>query len=176
MEKILVVVDYQVDFVDGTLGFAGAEKLDAGIAERIRRYGKGKVFYTLDTHSENYLSTREGRHLPVVHCVKGTPGWEPYGETKRALEEVEAVCFEKESFGLPVTPEVSAQLPESVDEIELCGLVSSICVLSNAVALQSLYPQAQLTVDASLTGSFDPIMNEKCLDVMENLQINVINR
>ena len=84
MEKYLFVIDYQKDFVDGALGFPGAEKLDAGIAAKVRQYGKGHVIFTRDTHFENYLETREGRNLPIVHCVKGTPGWELYGALPRS--------------------------------------------------------------------------------------------
>ena len=90
----LFVIDYQNDFVDGALGFPGAEKLDAAIAARVRAYGSGRVWYTQDTHFENYLETREGRHLPVPHCLRGTPGWENYGETAKALRVVGAVGIE----------------------------------------------------------------------------------
>ena len=77
----LFVIDYQKDFVDGALGFAGAEKLDAAIAQRVREYGKGHVWFTRDTHTADYLNTREGRHLPVVHSLRGSDGWQNYGET-----------------------------------------------------------------------------------------------
>lgn len=176
MDRILVVVDYQNDFVDGALGFGGAEKLDAGIAAKVREYGAGKVFFTRDTHTENYLNSREGRNLPVLHCVKGTHGWEVYGETKKALEEVGAVGFDKEAFAMFITPEINALLPDEVETVELVGLMSNICVLSSTVVFQCRYPQAQMIVDASLTGSFDPVINEKCLDVMESFQVKVINR
>ena len=76
MNRYLFVIDYQNDFVDGALGFAGAEKLDEKIAAKVRAYGKGHVLFTRDTHFENYLTTREGRNLPVPHCIKGTPGWQ----------------------------------------------------------------------------------------------------
>lgn len=176
MKKILVVIDYQNDFVSGTLGFSGAELLDRPIAEKIRTYGKGNVFYTLDTHGEDYLRTREGKNLPVVHCVKNTPGWEVFGETRQALTEVDAIGFCKTSFGLDITEEVSAKLPERVDEIELVGLVSNICVISNAVVLQTKYPQATITVDAALTKSFDEKLHNSALDVLQGLQVNVIHR
>lgn len=176
MTKILIVVDYQNDFVDGTLGFDGAEKLDAAIAKKIHEYGEGNVFFTRDTHSENYLQTREGRNLPVEHCVKDTKGWEVYGETKKALEEVKAEGFDKESFGLSITHEIARKLPKIVDEVELVGLVSNICVLSNAVIFQTYYPSATIVVDAALTNSFDSVLNQKALDVMEGLQVKVLNR
>ena len=164
----LFVIDYQNDFVDGALGFAGAEKLDEKIAAKVRAYGPGKVLFTRDTHFENYLETREGRNLPVVHCVKGTEGWQVYGETAKALEEVGAKAIDKLVFGMDVTdPATAAVLPETADEIELVGLVSNICVVSNAVVLQSKYPEATITVDASCTESFDKALHEKVLDVLE---------
>ena len=177
MEKYLFVIDYQKDFVDGALGFPGAEKLDGPIAEKIRDYGKGRVFFTRDTHFENYLSTREGRNLPVVHCVKDTPGWQVYGETAAALEEVEAVAIDKLVFGMNVAdPAVAAVLPEEAQEIELVGLVSNICVVSNAVVLQSRYPEATIVVDAACTDSFDKALHQKVLDVLEGFQVKVIGR
>lgn len=173
----LFVIDYQKDFVDGALGFPGAEKLDAAIAARVREYGKGRVWFTQDTHFPDYLNTREGRHLPAIHCVKGSDGWQNYGETAKALEEVEAVGIDKLTFGMDVAdPAILALLPKEADRIELCGLVSNICVVSNAVVLQSHYPNAQIVVDANLTASFDPDLHEKTLDVLAGLQAEVLNR
>lgn len=177
MERYLFVIDYQNDFVDGALGFPGAEKLDAGIAAKVRAYGKGHVLFTRDTHFENYLSTREGKNLPVPHCLKGSQGWQVYGETAKALEEVEARAIDKLVFGMDVTdPATAVVLPERAEEIELVGLVSNICVVSNAVVLQSRYPEATITVDASLTDSFDKGLHEKVLDVLGGFQVRVINR
>ena len=177
MNRYLFVIDYQNDFVDGALGFPGAEKLDVPIAEKIRAYGPGKVLFTRDTHFENYPDTREGRNLPVIHCVKGTQGWQVYGQTAQALAEVEAKAIDKLVFGMDVTdPATAAVLPETADEIELVGLVSNICVVSNAVVLQSKYPEATIIVDAACTDSFDKSLHEKVLDVLEGFQVKVINR
>ena len=177
MGKYLFVIDYQKDFVDGALGFPGAEKLDGPIAQKIRAYGKGRVFFTRDTHFENYLSTREGRNLPVVHCIKGTDGWQVYGETAKALEETEAVAIDKLVFGMNVAdPAVAEVLPETAEEIELVGLVSNICVVSNAVVLQSRYPEATIIVDAACTDSFDKTLHGKVLDVLEGFQVRVTGR
>lgn len=174
---ILFVIDYQKDFVDGALGFAGAEKLDERIAARVQEYGPGRVWYTMDTHYEDYINTREGRNLPVPHCIRGSEGWQNYGQTAEALAEVGAVGIEKRTFGMDLgDPAVLAKLPERVDNIELCGLVSNICVVSNAAVLQGHYPDAQLTVDARLTDSFDKELNEKVLDVLAGLQVKVLNR
>ena len=158
------------------MGFAGAELLDRPIAEKIKEYGKGNVFYTLDTHFDNYLDTKEGKNLPVPHCIKGTAGWEVYGETKQALFDADAVCIEKRSFGIDLTDETLSKLPRAVDSVEIVGLVSNICVISNAVILNTLYSDAEITVDAALTASFDDMLNKEALDVMSGLQINVINR
>lgn len=177
MNRYLFVIDYQNDFVDGALGFPGAEKLDEAIAAKVRTYGKGHVFFTRDTHSDNYLDTREGRNLPVKHCVKGSDGWQVYGETAKALREVEASGIDKVSFGMDISdPAVAGVLPERADEIELVGLVSNICVVSNAVVLQSKYPEAAVIVDAGCTGSFDKSLHEKVLDVLEGLQVKVAGR
>ena len=177
MNRYLFVIDYQNDFVDGALGFPGAEKLDAGIAAKVRAYGPGHVLFTRDTHFDNYLSTREGRLLPVTHCIKGSRGWELYGETAAACAEVQAPAIDKLVFGMDVTdPATAAVLPETADEIELVGLVSNICVISNACVLQAKYPEARIIVDAKLTASMDPVMHEKVLDVLEGFQVQVINR
>lgn len=176
MAGLLVVVDYQNDFVDGSLGFDGAELLDSKIAERIRKYGKGNVIFTRDTHTDCYLETREGKHLPVPHCIKGTYGHDIYGETKKALAEVDAIGFDKETFGLKINDEIRKSLPTAPETIEIAGLVSNICVLSNAVIFQTEYPNAQIIVDAELTDGFDRELSKKSLDVLEGLQVNVINR
>ena len=177
MNRYLFVIDYQNDFVDGALGFSGAEKLDGRISEKVRAYGKGHVLFTRDTHFENYLETREGRNLPVKHCIKGSFGWEVYGETAKALAEVDAKAIDKLVFGMDVTdPDTAAVLPEEADEIELVGLVSNICVVSNAVVLQSKYPEATIIVDAACTDSFDKSLHEKVLDVLAGFQVKVVNR
>ena len=177
MERYLFVIDYQNDFVDGALGFPGAEKLDEKIAAKILSYGKGRVLFTRDTHFENYLSTREGRNLPIPHCIRGTHGWQVYGRTAAALEAVEAKAIDKLVFGMDVTdPAIAAVLPETADEIELVGLVSNICVVSNACVLQSRYPEATVIVDASCTDSFDKALHEKVLCVLQGLQVQVIGR
>lgn len=177
MEEYLFVIDYQNDFVDGALGFPGAEKLDAGIAEKIRAYGPGHVLFTRDTHETDYLNTREGKLLPVTHCVRGSQGWQLYGQTAKELEACGAKGIDKRSFGIDCgDPAVLAVLPERADRIELVGLVSNICVVSNAVVLQSRYPEARIVVDAALTASFDSKLHEEVLDVLAGFQVEVTNR
>lgn len=174
MERLLIVVDYQNDFVDGSLGFSGAEKLDSRIADKIREYqlSGSPVVYTKDTHEENYLETKEGRNLPVRHCVRGTKGHELYGEAGRLLRDMRG--FEKRTFGSENLFRFLQKRP--FDSIELVGLVSNICVISNAILAQVACPEAIISVDAACTASFDPDLNAKTLDILEGLQIVVTNR
>jgi nicotinamidase-related amidase len=174
MTKLLVVVDYQNDFVDGALGFAGAEKLDAIIAAKVRAFlaAGDEVVVTLDTHGEDYSDTQEGKNLPVPHCLKGSAGWQIYGETAQAVQGCRT--FEKPTFG-------SAKLfdylrEKNFEEIEICGLVSNICVLSNAVLAKAAEPEAKIVVDAAATASFDPVLHEQTLAVLGGIQVEVINK
>lgn len=182
MKNLLIVVDYQKDFVDGALGFPGADLLDERIAKKILDH-QGPVIYTLDTHTEDYLNTREGKALPVPHCIEGTEGWNVYGKTGGALKQKGADgCFiKKETFGMPLDELCQAsrfEWPErdEVETVELVGLVTNMCIISNAALLQSKYPQAQIIVDESLCDSFDKTLHEKSLDVMEGMQMKVIRR
>lgn len=183
MKKLLSIIDYQNDFVCDALGFAGAEKLDAPIAHLAQAYlAQGDaVLFTLDTHTDYYLSTREGRALPIPHCIKETSGWRIYGKTQQLLCETCATGqifqIEKPTFGMP--PAALLQLAQrlgKVDEILVTGLVTNMCVISNAVMLQAQWPEAQITIDAALCASFDPILHEKALDVMAGMQMKIINR
>ena len=176
MKKLLVVVDYQKDFVSGALGFAGAELLDARIAKKVAQYHREKdaaVICTQDTHKKNYLKTQEGRKLPIVHCVRDTEGWEVFGLTAEACGDRDLV-IEKPTFGSMELMEIAEE--EQFDQVELVGLVSNICVLTNAVLLRTALPEAEIIVDASCTACADPELNEKALDILEGLQITVTNR
>lgn len=173
--KLLVVVDYQKDFVNGALGFDGAEHLDLPIAAKIRAYHAAgdPVVFTYDTHRGNYLNTQEGRKLPVEHCICGSGGWELYGETARQQRE-EDLCFQKPTFPSLELADYIAE--EDFETIELVGLVSHMCVLSNAVMAKAAAPEAEIVIDAACTASFDPALHEKALDLMEALQMTVVNR
>ena len=174
-KNLLVVVDYQKDFVNGALGFEGAQLLDLRIAAKIKAYHDAGdcVVFTYDTHRSNYLSTQEGRRLPVPHCICGTEGWELYGETAKQRRE-EDLCFQKPTFPSMELADYLAE--EDYETIELVGLVSHMCVLSNAVMAKAAAPEAEILIDAQCTASFDPELHEKALDLMEALQMTVINR
>lgn len=185
MKRLLIVVDYQNDFVDGALGFPGAELLEGPIVQKIQAYRDrlDEIVFTLDTHRRGYLKTHEGRNLPVQHCMEGTSGHELYGAVA-ALVRPSDMVFRKSAFGsadlfewLRVAQKAAAELDKPpFESIELVGLMSSICVLSNAVLAQAACPEVPLIVDAACTASFDPDLHEKTLDVMEGLQMQVINR
>lgn len=175
MKELLVVVDYQNDFVSGALGFDGAEKLAGAICEKIADYrGRGQtVAFTFDTHDSGYLQTQEGKHLPVLHCVRGTDGWQLHADIA-ALQEANDPCFYKPSFGSMELAEYARD--GGFDAVELCGLVSNICVLSNAVLMKAALPEAVVTVDARATAAGDTAIHEKALDVLAGVQVCVIGR
>lgn len=176
MKKLLLVVDYQKDFVDGALGFPGAEKLDGPIAEKIAAYRSAgdDVAFTLDTHQETYLDTQEGRKLPVPHCLMNTEGWQLYGKTGQALDRSRDTVICKPTFpSLWLGDWLKGQ---GYDRIELVGLVSYMCVLSNAIVAKAALPEAELVVDASCTAGPDPRLHANALELMETLQITVVNR
>ena len=185
MKRLLIVVDYQNDFVDGALGFEGAELLDERIARKIDEYREAgdHVAFTLDTHHKDYLETIEGANLPIPHCIEGSEGHALYGQVAERLHDSDDV-FLKPTFGSTALFErlqkrqgVAAGIgTEPYESIELVGLVSNMCVLSNAVIARTACPNVPIIVDASCTAAPDPDMNEKALDIMEGLQIKVINR
>lgn len=181
--KLLVVVDYQNDFVDGTLGFPGAEMLDAGIAAKIRLYSQcgDYIVQTMDTHQADYLTTREGKHLPVKHCIAGSDGWETYGETAKTIAEVKNSPrfrrVNKATFG--VHPQDMMDLlawigDNEISQIEFVGLVSNICVISNICVFQGAFPLAQAVVSPNLIASHDPNAHEAVLEVMRGLQVELL--
>ena len=175
MKQLLIVVDYQGDFVDGALGFDGAQTLEEGICEQIKAHRQmgADICFTYDTHTEEYENTQEGKRLPIPHCIRGTAGWELYGKVAKLREPGDQV-FEKPAFG---SLELAGYLREQgYEEILLVGLVSHICVLSNAILAKAALPEARVVVDASLTMSYDPILHEKALDILSGVQIDVINR
>ena len=175
MKRLLIVVDYQKDFVDGALGFPGAEALDGPIADRIASYRAAgdHVAFTLDTHGPDYSATEEGHWLPAAHCLRESPGWDLYGRTGEARLPSDPV-FEKETFpSLSLAQWLQGQ---DYDAVELCGLVSHICLLSNAVMVKAALPNAHITVDARLTASYDPALHREALDILEGIHIAVTQR
>lgn len=178
MKKLLVVIDYQKDFVDGALGFKKAETLEEGIYNKVKNYldNGHKVVFTYDTHYENYLETREGKSLPLPHCYMNTEGHELYGKLKEFLGVPNTFHYNKEAFGIGPKDmiKLASDIGDDIEEIELVGVVTNMCVISNAVTFQAQYINANLTVDGTLCASFDDSLHDKALDVIEALSIRVI--
>lgn len=166
--KLLIIVDFQNDFVDGALGFPKAKDLDDKIAEKIKEYDD--IIFTLDTHDENYLDTFEGKHLPVKHCIKNTEGHNVYGKTSCYVSKAIKV-FEKPTF--PSLELANYLKDKDYDEVEICGLVSNICVLSNVIMVKSALPNAKIIVDKNLTSSFDEDLNNKTFDILKGIHVEV---
>lgn len=178
MNKLLVVIDYQKDFVDGALGFKKAETLEDGIYSKVKTYlnNGDKVVFTYDTHYENYLDTREGKSLPVPHCYINTEGHKLYGKLFEFVGAENTFHYNKGAFGIAPKDmiKLTEDIGEDIEEIELVGVVTNMCVISNVVTFQSQYINANLTVDGRLCASFDDCLHDKALDVIEALSVKVI--
>ncbi len=172
--RLLIVVDYQNDFVTGSLGFEEAEQIEEALCEKIceARAEGADLLFTLDTHEEDYLETQEGRKLPVPHCIRETSGWE-LCESAAALREG-APLLEKSSFG---SAELIRFLQDGkYESVELCGVVTSICVLSNAVLAKAALPEAEILIDARATADSSEKLRQETFDLMERLQMTVLHR
>ena len=167
--KILIVVDMQRDFIDGSLGTNEAVLIVPHVIDKIKQYEKegGTVIYTKDTHFEDYLNTREGRHLPVPHCIKGTPGHDIPSEILRGHELV----FEKLTFGSVELVDYLSEI--EFDEIELVGLCTDICVVSNALMIKAHFPERDVVVDSSCCAGVTPHTHNAALTTMKMCQIKV---
>lgn len=172
MKKLLVVVDYQKDFVDGALGFERAILIEDKIADLILEFENNDddIVFTLDTHYDNYFDTVEGANLPVAHCIKGSKGHELYGSVKNL--GIPHRVFEKETFGSKEL--FQYLLKNQYDEIHFCGVVTNICVISNAVVAKSAQPNSLIFIHKEMVASNDENMEQKALDIMKNLHMNII--
>ena len=171
--NILVVVDMQNDFISGALGTAEAKLIVNGVKERAENF-EGLVFFTRDTHFEDYMNTQEGKKLPVPHCIKGTWGWEICDELKEISETTE-IC-DKPTFGSVELMESIKELSleEEIESITLLGLCTDICVISNAMLLKAALPETKIIVDGTLSAGVTPISHKNALEAMKMCQIEVI--
>lgn len=168
--KTLIVVDMQNDFIDGALGTPEAVKIVPNVKKKIEEYETrgDDIIFTRDTHYDHYLETHEGRNLPVVHCIEGTEGW----LIPEDLDIPGAYHLNKPGFGCK---DWGIWGFTNNDKIEIIGLCTDICVVSNALILRSFYPEIDITVDASCCAGTTPEMHRKALDVMKSCHIKVIN-
>lgn len=172
MRKLLVVVDMQKDFIDGSLGTKEAEAIVDNVVKVIGAYDPKNIFATRDTHPENYLETQEGRNLPVVHCVKDTPGWEINEKVAEALGNAKVI--DKPTFGSRKLAEEIAAIAEKEEiEVTLVGLCTDICVVSNALLIKAYLPEIPVKVIASCCAGVTPASHEAALTTMQMCQIKV---
>lgn len=173
MKKFLVVVDMQKDFVDCSLGTIEAQGIVSNVCEKIKNFD-GEVIVTFDTHNENYLESAEGRKLPVEHCIKGTAGFELDENVKFALKNTDYTAVEKPTFGSVSLPEIIKEKAQDEEfSIELVGLCTDICVVSNALILKANFPEAEISVDSSCCAGVTPESHNAALATMKSCQIEV---
>ena len=177
MKRLLVVVDYQNDFVDGALGFKGAELIAPAIARLINEFraNKDEVVFTYDTHDADYMNTVEGNNLPVPHCIKGTKGWELVPALAELQQKSGSKVYEKPTFGSVMLAHELHQryTAGEIASIELVGLCTDICVISNALLLKAAMPELPITVDPACCAGVTPEKHAAALEVMKSCQIGV---
>lgn len=166
--KYLIVVDMQNDFTTGSLGSPHAAAIIPNVVEKVKSFD-GRVIFTRDTHGEDYMQTQEGRNLPVIHCIKDTPGWQICDELLPFVETV----VDKPTFGSTALAHLLASSAEPMEEIELCGLCTDICVISNAMILKAAFPEVKMTVDASCCAGVTVESHNTALNAMKAVQIEV---
>lgn len=173
--KYLIVVDMQNDFIDGTLGTVEAMKIVDKVVKKVRdaQLNGVKIIFTQDTHQLNYPETQEGRNLPVEHCIEGTSGWKLHDSLAQYAEN--SSVFKKDTFGSKLLAEYlfDSHLKNPIDEIELCGLCTDICVISNALLIKAFLPEAKIIVDACCCAGVTPDTHDNALGVMKICQINI---
>lgn len=173
MKKILVVVDVQKDFVDGALGSKEAVAIVPAAVKKIKEFD-GEIFVTYDTHFDNYMYTAEGKKLPVPHCIKGTEGWELNAEIAAALEGRKYTAVEKKTFGSVELPGLIREAAQDGEfSVELIGLCTDICVVSNALIIKASFPEVPVAVDAACCAGVTPEKHEAALETMRSCQIDV---
>ena len=172
MKKIIVVVDMQNDFIDGALGTQEAQQMLPRLAAKLEREKDAALIFTMDTHNQYYMDTQEGKKLPVPHCIKPEHGWKVAEQLQRFVDRAAAV-IEKPSFGSLALPQAVSKI--EADEIELVGLCTDICVISNAMILKAAFPEVTLAVDASCCAGVTPESHANALAAMKMCQIEVRN-
>lgn len=176
MKKLLIVVDMQNDFIDGALGTKEAVAIVPNVEKKMKEF-QGDIICTRDTHFENYLDTQEGKNLPVPHCIKGTDGWNLASGIASLCETRDGQILDKITFGSRELPKLlEEKYPEGFDEVELAGLCTDICVISNAMVLKAWFPEVKITVDASCCAGVTPQSHKNALEAMKMCQINIIEQ
>lgn len=172
--KYLIVVDMQKDFVTGVLGTAEARQIVPAVADRVRNF-EGRVIFTRDTHQSDYMETQEGKYLPVPHCIQGSEGWRLVDELEEIRAERDLPVYDKVTFGCPELARdlVRAHGQEPVESIELIGVCTDICVVSNALTIKAHLPEVPMYVDPACCAGVTPQAHEAALATMRSCQIQM---
>lgn len=174
MRHLLIVIDMQNDFIDAALGTKEAVAIVENVKSKIRTYKAEDVIATMDTHGEDYLNTQEGKYLPVPHCIRGSEGWKIRADIEELLTG--AAVYEKPTFGSIKLAKDLKELSKTEDlELEIVGLCTDICVVSNALLLKAAMPEVKITVDAACCAGVTPEKHLAALETMRSCQIQVIN-
>lgn len=173
MKKFLIVVDMQKDFVDGALGTPEAVKIVPNVVEKIKGFD-GDIIVTYDTHFDNYMETSEGKNLPVPHCIKGTNGWTLNEDVQKALDGKKYTVVEKPTFGSVELPKIVSKIAENEPfSVELIGLCTDICVVSNALLLKASFPEVLISVDSSCCAGVTVESHNAALQTIKMCQIDI---
>jgi len=183
MYKIIIVIDMQKDFISGTLGTPQAAAIVSNIAKKIEASENQLIIFTQDTHQEDYLQTPEGKKLPVIHCIENTPGWEIDPTIKNAwknnkntiiLEEVEENTFKKPVFASLQLIEFLQKKEPEISEIEMVGVCTDICVISNALMIKNILPNVKVSVNGGLCAGVTEESHDQALNVMKMCHVDII--
>lgn len=185
MSKVLVVVDMQNDFIDGSLGTKEAVAIVPKVNDKIMEGGYEKIIFTMDTHGQDYLETQEGKKLPVKHCIEGTDGWQISDKVMNGRTQDSISLLMEKSKTKKVSVEIVGKntfgytkwdkFIENGDEVDIVGLCTDICVVSNALIIKAMFPENEITVDAACCAGVTPEAHNAALATMRSCQINIIN-
>ena len=174
MKKLLIVIDMQNDFIDAALGTKETIAIVEAVKEKIRSYPPENIIATMDTHGENYMETQEGKYLPVPHCIRGSEGWQIRADIAELLQG--AKIYEKPTFGSTALAADLKDISEKEEiELELVGLCTDICVVSNALLLKAVMPEVKISVDAACCAGVTPEKHVAALETMRSCQVQVLN-
>jgi len=175
MDKVLIVVDMQNDFIDGSLGTPEAQAIVDNVVAKIEEYRKENdtIYFTKDTHDNSYTNTLESKYLPIEHCIYDTHGWNLCDAIENECKRSDGIVLLKYTFGFSYWESYLER--HFINTIEICGLCTDICVVSNALILRALYPNLEIVCDASCCVGTTPERHKEALDVMRSCQIQVIN-
>ena len=171
--KVLVIVDMQNDFITGALANTEGQKIIPTMVDYIKNFD-GNIIATLDTHYDNYLETMEGKKLPVPHCIKETEGWKLVPEVADAIKGKAVMMFKKETFGSTDLADYIADFYDANTEIEICGVCTDICVISNALVIKATTPNRKITVLKDLCAGVTPESHETALKAMAACHIDIV--